>query len=830
MDQMKVYERCFFLITVSESFINDSEVKVSYKHVAPPNGRGVDGTFTILYHLQTRDDGGEIQRTGNYFAHFLSLDANNRLRRMTKHTVFALDLSNSMAHGKLNPMKNAMKSILEAMDSSDSFEILVFSSYVASLGIFNGTDTHKAIRRIRRLQPLGYSNLNEAYLQAIRNVESYDAAPRTVKQILIITDGKPTKGILDPAILRRNIGEANRFRYPIYGISLGINSDFNLIRHISSDSHGFARHIPTGRNVAKGIMEFFNEISDPILTNLAITYPENEVDPSTVVKIANTNFYSGGEAVAVGQIRLGVENIHPWVTGFGTIGPLQLPMDRLSSLQMSHGGDLENSPIVRLWAFLMVQHLLQQAEMNDNFSHVQDLTDEATDLALKFGFVTPVTSLVVRDSVKEYDASLPEIDFYEHRPTSRSYGPSELQADAPQPHRNPRYEPHIQAFIDKDLHFVITSPGMKIPLCFNVHAHHGTYLNLIRDQESGITVTSQVVSLPSHPKSTYMKQVFLALGDVNITITTDHIDVDCRGDDGNLQVDQASRTLWPFYRKNGKKHKKWIANREQKGSGQTYDRSGVHSRVNRQSYGHILHSHKDSTYRNRGLHSSRDTGLPGLQPHDALHNPLHFVMNSNIDDYLPHRSFRRSGFRPRANRRSSRHSGATHQKGQKKKRRGQGELCSSRLMWEEGAGEKYGDVLLLLKRKKRLHIIIGDGKAEFVISRSRSNEQLFLGFYGNNERVLSQKANGLLGQFVAKNITVSEATPILPSTANATVDLIVSKLNRRDQYRSSQVQGVLARRRSALDRTRFKCVEVQQPGKGLLDGRLNDYLVTCLQC
>lgn len=49
-------------------------------------------------------------------------------------------------------------------------------------------------------------------------------------------------------------------------------------------------------------------------------------------------------------------------------------------------------PLERLWAYLTVKQLLEQREHAEDTT---DLTKRAVDLALKYSFVTEITSLVV---------------------------------------------------------------------------------------------------------------------------------------------------------------------------------------------------------------------------------------------------------------------------------------------------------------------------------------------------------------------------------------------------------------------------------------------------
>lgn len=62
------------------------------------------------------------------------------------------------------------------------------------------------------------------------------------------------------------------------------------------------------------------------------------------------------------------------------------------------------SSLERLWAYLTVKEKLEKREMVDN---KDELTKEARDLALKYSFVTDVTSLVV---VKPNDTHNAEIE------------------------------------------------------------------------------------------------------------------------------------------------------------------------------------------------------------------------------------------------------------------------------------------------------------------------------------------------------------------------------------------------------------------------------------
>ncbi|XP_068235648.1 inter-alpha-trypsin inhibitor heavy chain H2-like isoform X2 [Palaemon carinicauda] len=836
---------------VSETFVNAGEVRVNYRHVGPPTstGKGVDGNFIIAFNLKSNRDGGVILRDGNYFNHFIALDANEKMPKLATHTVFAVDVSDSMGDGKLDQVKDGLKAIIKAMDATDSFEILAFSSDVATLGIFNGTHYRKALRRVKKLQPMSYSNLNMAYMQALKSASQYtrNLSP-LVKQIVIITDGHPTKGIIEPAVIRRNVRDSNLNGYPIFGIGFGLDTHFSLVEQISADSRAEARHLKDRRTIAQDLEVFGKEISRPILTDFTITYPEDEVDPVSVFKNGNSNFYSGGEAIAVGRLY-GVRNVHPRITGVSQTGALHLQTQQSNDPDISQSEeDMNDSVVVRLWAFVTIQNLTKQAKLSDNYPHVKRLLDQATHLALKFRFVTLVTSLVVRDATGEYEVDSAAVDFPLHL---ANHGPSPAYVGPPSIMRPTRKQDLAYQTFGRmqyqDPHFVVSPPGLNMPLCFDFHAHDGAYISLIRDKSSGIIVNGQTMSDIQKPKLTYITKLFIALGKVNITLTPNNMEIDCVDEDGNLKVDHVTKSLWPFYKRNGKKYKKRMADfharpspihgNPQHSSSHAHEKQDVVN--NTQSPG-VSHQRLGSRMPPGPLVSSPLKSYPPrklLMVDGRSQEEVHYVMNSVADDYIPHHEHRETLKRRTRNhhglQRFSRQSGTIASGDHSSRRSTQNDhnLCSINTTWKDGAGKKYGDVMVVLYRKRNMHIMVGDGLAHFVIVRSKKDDQQYLGFYLQDEEIMSPNTQGLIGQFTSKVITVNSSIPAVQPDEKPKVELLVQRrtAKRRQRQRKARVIGTFSSRRSNPGQEHIDCIAVRQ-GRRLLDGKPEDYFLSCLHC
>ncbi|CAL4121382.1 unnamed protein product, partial [Meganyctiphanes norvegica] len=168
--------------------------------------------LVLTYDVRRKPDAGEMELSSGWFVHYFSPEG---LPKMPSHTVFVLDVSGSMMDdNKLPQLKVAMESILRGLHPDDSFEILVFSTYVVSLGVYSarGRDLERSIAKVHRLQAQGGTNVDDAFKQALQGLQMLNGTG-TAKQIVFLTDGQATVGERDNGQLRRNVREANRYRH-----------------------------------------------------------------------------------------------------------------------------------------------------------------------------------------------------------------------------------------------------------------------------------------------------------------------------------------------------------------------------------------------------------------------------------------------------------------------------------------------------------------------------------------------------------------------------------------------------------------------------------------
>jgi uncharacterized protein YegL len=405
--------------------------------------QGMVGQFIVQYDVDRQNQGNEVQVLDGYFVHFFAPD---QLEVMQKHVVFVLDVSGSMGGTKLAQTKAAMAAIINDLSDRDYFNILAFSDDVyhwdrnrpkdlniisddpgTTISAYPGTSSirKEALQYVQALQTVGGTNINDGLNEALNVAEKIrksESIPGNVKPIIIfLTDGQATEGITDDKIIRKNVRNRNsQLHVPVYGLAFGNGADFNLLKAISTENDAFARKIYEASDAAIQLEDFYHEVASPVLTDVKFDYVGESFQNKTMKKF-NT-FFKGGEFIIAGKLNNDVkdDNLEIVVSGGGktssykkVISPCHLkpynefkghePCIHVPPIPQQPKSEAENF-IERLWAFLTIENLLNEKETtttgNTDIDKVESSDksaneEKALQLALKYNFVTKLTSLFV---------------------------------------------------------------------------------------------------------------------------------------------------------------------------------------------------------------------------------------------------------------------------------------------------------------------------------------------------------------------------------------------------------------------------------------------------
>ncbi|CAH2015515.1 unnamed protein product [Acanthoscelides obtectus] len=231
--------------------------------------------------------------------------------------------------------------------------------------------------------------------------KNHEESKRNQPIIVFLTDGEATSGETNNENIISTITELNSGKTPLFSLSFGDGADRSFLQKISLKNNGFARHIYEGADASLQLEEFYKSISSPLLSDVKFKYVDKVKE---VTKTRYPILFHGGEIVVAGQIDPGFAPQPIEAKGFE--GPVILtPPKEITAAP----GSLE-----RLWAYLTLKQILERRDAAENKT---ELTKEALDIALKYSFVSDVSSLVVvkpnetSKAVETEDASKQRQDF-----------------------------------------------------------------------------------------------------------------------------------------------------------------------------------------------------------------------------------------------------------------------------------------------------------------------------------------------------------------------------------------------------------------------------------
>ncbi|XP_049895004.1 inter-alpha-trypsin inhibitor heavy chain H3-like isoform X5 [Epinephelus moara] len=539
------------LLPLVEKVVTDNKAHISFSPTMEEqrkcpdcDGTLIDGDFVIKYDVNRAKSLGDIQIVNGYFVHFF---APPDLPRVPKNVVFVIDRSGSMSGRKIQQTRQALLAILKDLHEEDHFALIPFDSYVEfwrkSLTKATKENVAEAMTYVRGIRDRGSTNMNDALLRGaemlVKDRQEKKLPERSVDMIILLTDGMPDGGRSQLPIIQENMRSAIGGNMSLFCLGFGNDVDYSFLDVMSKQNKGVARRIFEGSDADIQLQGFYEEVANPLLSEVDLRYPENTVDFLT------TNHYSqlfnGSEIVVAGRLMENdLDNFMVEVFGQGFEEDFRVQgqasavdWDVIYPDEEYIFGDFTE----RLWAYLTIQQLLEKSKSGAP-DEKTNATAKALEMSLKYSFVTPLTSMVVTkpetedgtdspliaDKLTEEQRQQAERVSYRYLPPSYSY-------QAP-----PTY------FVDGDPHFMIELPDRHDALCFNINDMPGTIFNLVRDPEQGILVNGETIGDKKIPPDGKINTYFWRFGiihqslGVRLEVNTQDISV--------LQDGKQVKVLW----------------------------------------------------------------------------------------------------------------------------------------------------------------------------------------------------------------------------------------------------------------------------------------------
>ena len=356
--------------------------------VAPPAGSDV------AVHAMTYRERGEPE--GSFLlilspAHEMAAE-----KVVRKDVVFVLDTSGSMAErAKLEQAKKALAFCLRNLNEGDRFEVVRFSTETEPLfgGLVaaDGPNVEKAAGWVAGLKPIGGTAIEEALLTALEPLRGQGTTGRPYTDVFL-TDGRPTVGATDDeeivAKAARAIGEKT---VRVFSVGIGTDVNTHLLDRLSEQTRAASSYVLPDQDLELALSGFFAKISQPVLASPRLRFR----GPVRLTKLAPPqlpDLFKGEQVVVLGRYT-GAGDVAITLEGTVNGAPRSFTWEASFPERAT-----EHSFVPRLWATRRVGFLLDRIRLDGESA---ELRDEVTDLARRYGIVTPWTSyLVLEDEAR----------------------------------------------------------------------------------------------------------------------------------------------------------------------------------------------------------------------------------------------------------------------------------------------------------------------------------------------------------------------------------------------------------------------------------------------
>jgi Ca-activated chloride channel family protein len=336
---------------------------------------------------------------------------------LPKDVVFVLDTSGSMAGKKLEQARKALQFCIENLNDDDRFELIRFSTEVEplfdQLVEASKKNRERAEEFVERLRPMGATAIDDALRKALelqpgrgghsekenrdseaKRTESASARPFAV---IFLTDGRPTIGLTDEDQIVANTKRQNDGHTRIFCFGIGTDVNAHLLDKITEETHGFSQYVLPEEDLEVKVSSFFSKIKEPVLANPTLKF-SGEVRAAKLYPSSLPDLFKGEQVVLLGRYS-GQGDSAAVLEGMINGGTRKFAYDVKFPEEAS-----ENDFIPRLWATRRVGYLLDEVRLHGENA---ELRDEITELARKYGIVTPYTAYLIVEDEKRRDLPMP---------------------------------------------------------------------------------------------------------------------------------------------------------------------------------------------------------------------------------------------------------------------------------------------------------------------------------------------------------------------------------------------------------------------------------------
>ena len=305
---------------------------------------------------------------------------------MPKEILFLIDCSLSISPERLDEFKRGISTSLKDLNKEDVFNIIAFRDKAFLFRPESVKASPDIIKQAENFVSGLTSNRTTDVYNAFEKIVSSKPARRP-SNIILISDGRPTHGIVDSRELINSITRINNKVRPIFAYSGGSKVNRYLLDFISYQNRAWSQFVKERGKIHSGLADFYSKTKDPIFLNLR--YQLNGLEEAGVFPKSLPDFYRNAEFTLYGTYK--DENDF----SMQLLGDIDSETKELIFTRALKGAENGTADIMKGYAFNRIYDIISRVT-----SKGQDpkLLAEIQALSKQYGITTPYsTDLETKD-------------------------------------------------------------------------------------------------------------------------------------------------------------------------------------------------------------------------------------------------------------------------------------------------------------------------------------------------------------------------------------------------------------------------------------------------
>lgn len=296
---------------------------------------------------------------------------------INREIIFVIDTSGSMSGESMTQAKEALGFALTTLVSGDKFNVIEFNSTTSKL--FNSaqdanqSNISRAHYFVAELEADGGTEMFSAIEASLDGIDDH----QLVRQVIFLTDGAISNEAELFSLIDERLGDSR-----LYTVGIGSAPNSYFMKKAARFGRGTFTFIADANESNEKMSELFEQISQPQLTHINITWPKNslaDVWPKRVPDLFD------GEPL---WIKAKVSDLSGTINVSGRVG------DTLWQSSLSMNNSTQQSGVAVLWAREKIESIMNSV-YHGQVSDEQK--QEIIDTAIKHHIVSRYTSLIAVD-------------------------------------------------------------------------------------------------------------------------------------------------------------------------------------------------------------------------------------------------------------------------------------------------------------------------------------------------------------------------------------------------------------------------------------------------